>query len=948
MFWKSKVNEAKEVKILRQNCRSKRQLKLESLEQRQMMDAGGISAFMNQNYLYVDCTVGNDRIEISFENGKITVPGVKILNASGQLVSQITRAEAVNGVIAVGREGNDYIAAVEVGADKALPIVMYGGPGDDTLIGGSSNDSLYGMEGVDTIFGLGGDDRLVAALFGDERDLLQSNSVPERIYGGNGNDTLVGSRGRDELFGEEGNDTLRGLDGDDRLEGGAGTNSYDGGVGIDTLVESTLESARLTNDRFVYARFLGNLQTGGANVPSIGIEKATLNGRLNTTGGVKLDASAFSGSVNLVGSNGPDVLIGGPANDVLDSLAGDDVLNSGGGINTIYALSGHKFITSTPLDKIIGPTASFDVATGILQISGTNLSDDIDLAVELSPPQANGIATSSQPVIRFRNGDITVINKGVISKVATLQVSKVKSIVIESGDGLDRIAVMSPTPSTLVPAINWNTPVTIRAGKGFDEISIRGGNPTIYGDEGDDTVRLFSTNSAIVYGGAGADHIFGSENRDVIFGGTEGDEIYGNEGDDTIFGEAGNDLLIGGTGVDRLDGGADFDTIEESDLVNARLTNTSLQTLRNSFFVLQTDTLVSIEQARLTGQANGLGQITLNASGFSGKTELRGTWQRDFLTGGSGVDTIFGEGGDDVIRGGASDDFLYGGDNADKIFGDAGYDFISGGAGDDFMDAGGNWELAVFGDGGNDINAYVTAVDGAGAGDVHQGNAPNCWVGAAIAAVADLGIDLAARIRYLGNAWYAVGLWNNSATGPRFTETSVYFDGSLTSITGGTSDYKPHQGSEGDTWVTILARAYLISRGISLTDPPGGGTGDALFALTGRNSFNVGYRGIAGTGDNTRDPLHSSLTLQDRNAMLHAIRNRQAITADTEDYATEVTAGIFTDHAYAVINVYDAGIGGGWLVEVRNPHGTGGDFGTGVTTLRWDDFARSFQGLTIA
>jgi len=46
---------------------------------------------------------------------------------------------------------------------------------------------------------------------------------------------------------------------------------------------------------------------------------------------VKLDASAFSGSVNLVGSNGPDVLIGGAGNDRILGLSGGDTLSGGAG-----------------------------------------------------------------------------------------------------------------------------------------------------------------------------------------------------------------------------------------------------------------------------------------------------------------------------------------------------------------------------------------------------------------------------------------------------------------------------------------------------------------------------------------------------------------------------------------------------------------------------------------
>ena len=59
-----------------------------------------------------------------------------------------------------------------------------------------------------------GDDRIYAYAEGD------------KLYGGNGNDTLIGNQGSDYLAGGNGNDTLMGGKGDDRLEGGMGNDTY--------------------------------------------------------------------------------------------------------------------------------------------------------------------------------------------------------------------------------------------------------------------------------------------------------------------------------------------------------------------------------------------------------------------------------------------------------------------------------------------------------------------------------------------------------------------------------------------------------------------------------------------------------------------------------------------------------------------------------------------------
>ncbi len=110
-----------------------------------------------------------------------------------------TEASAINTVVLDGRGGNDNLS---INALVSVPVVLYGGLGDDTLIGGAGNDSLFGNEGNDT------------------------------LIGGAGNDSLFGSVGNDVISGEAGQDSLHGGDGSDRLDGGTGNDTLDGGDGI--------------------------------------------------------------------------------------------------------------------------------------------------------------------------------------------------------------------------------------------------------------------------------------------------------------------------------------------------------------------------------------------------------------------------------------------------------------------------------------------------------------------------------------------------------------------------------------------------------------------------------------------------------------------------------------------------------------------------------------------
>lgn len=88
----------------------------------------------------------------------------------------------------------------------ALPITVFAGQGNDSVIGSSANDEIHGGAGLDTILGMDGDD------------------------------TLFGGMDDDSLYGEAGNDAVFGRAGADLLDGGDGEDAYKADEG-DTLVD---------------------------------------------------------------------------------------------------------------------------------------------------------------------------------------------------------------------------------------------------------------------------------------------------------------------------------------------------------------------------------------------------------------------------------------------------------------------------------------------------------------------------------------------------------------------------------------------------------------------------------------------------------------------------------------------------------------------------------------
>jgi Ca2+-binding RTX toxin-like protein len=150
--------------------------------------------------------------------------------------------------------------------------------------------------------------------------------------------------------------------------------------------------------------------------------------------------------------------------------------------------------------------------------------------------------------------------------------------------------------------------------------------------------------AATIEGGPGNEHLRGTNGPD---------QISGNGGNDRIFGFRDNDQLRGGPGNDRVFGGRGNDLV--------------------------------------SGDANDAGDRTSFdfLSGGSGDDTLNGGDSRDRMHGMSGNDTANGENGHDKMSGGTGNDTQSGGPGNDLIFANLGQDTTSGGDGNDRL-----WALA--------------------------------------------------------------------------------------------------------------------------------------------------------------------------------------------------------------------------------------------------------------
>lgn len=684
----------------------KRNLLLEQLQKRELF-AADVSAFLSQGLLYVYGSNQSDNIEIRFDGDRISIPGVSIKNNAGNLVSSVSRSEVPSYVIAAGQAGNDRIAMVEMNGTKALPVVMLGGAGNDTLIGGSNNDSIVGMDGVDTIFGMGGNDYLVAGLnASDELDLPQSNILPERLYGGEGDDELIGSRGKDELYGEGGNDSLRGLDGDDLMSGGTGINRFIGGGGIDTLLERNLTRATLTNNRLGYAYAIGNNGGFATEVSIDGIERAQLFAKVDAASGVRLDASQFSGNVRLEGSSKNDILLGGAGNDVLTGGDGVDEIDGGLGYDQLVErnIGSQAMITTSSFAN--GVT---NLIKGSPRLEKLKSIESADLSSLAWTSQINAKGFSGPVTLRGPSGSNRVYSIGgtfdqreffVRSKEIDDKLQQSANLRDFYGRSVKEILGMQIRNE--VPTVNGGRMAQFTGGAIFYSAStgahvVIGAMHDLYQSLGAATGRLglpisdelnlidpknysakagrmilFQNGSLIWTPAAGARETAGTATiADYTL------RVIGTERSDTltVLNENGfvaiPNVPIKVTSTLPF-GGAQVDEYYLS-FSNTYIEATKVQGLGGN------DTISLIEGPFAKA-------ITLFAEGGSGDDTIRGGSFNDQLFGAEsgkytyydGINNLFGNAGNDHLNGGNSTDFMYGGKGLDMLFGSGGFNFYNG------------------------------------------------------------------------------------------------------------------------------------------------------------------------------------------------------------------------------------------------------------------------------
>ncbi|MDB9448078.1 calcium-binding protein [Anabaena sp. CS-542/02] len=171
-----------------------------------------------------------------------------------------------------GLEGNDILDATP---NLSGQVILYGGPGNDTLIGGN-NHTLYGGDGDDNLLAAGSLGRNI--LYGGPGNdlLIVVEGSHNQLYGGAGNDRLIVSDGGgfNRLYGEEGNNILD-------ASSGTGNNQLFGGVGNDILIAGAATDELFGgagNDQLFAAN--GGILTGGSGANTFYLANSSIPSQL--------------------------------------------------------------------------------------------------------------------------------------------------------------------------------------------------------------------------------------------------------------------------------------------------------------------------------------------------------------------------------------------------------------------------------------------------------------------------------------------------------------------------------------------------------------------------------------------------------------------------------------------------------------------------------------------
>lgn len=233
--------------------------------------------------------------------------------------------------------------------------------------------------------------------------------------------------------------------------------------------------------------------------------------------------------------------------------------------------------------------------------------------------------------------------------------------------------------------------------------------------------------------------------------------------------------------------------------------------------------------------------------------------------------------------------------------------------------------------------------DGVKAGDVKQGQIGNCYLPAAVAALAHSHPDvLQNMIKDNGNGTYTVTFKEKDWRSGGFKDKPVTVDGDLYSRTWGGPLYGSSAGETGEKtmemWWPVFEKAYAQWKGSYDAIGNGGVASEVFEEVLGRDSNDLYLR-----WDNNQDRVWNRVK-----SSVDAGLPVAAGTYGKDEAARYTNTGVYANHAYSIVG-YEEKNGVKYL-KMRNPWGESEPFpgdgkNDGFFSLKLDDFMKLYQSL---
>jgi Ca2+-binding RTX toxin-like protein len=615
------------------------------------------------------------------------------------------------------------------GSGSTVPLVVFGGEGNDTIVGGSANDILVSDRGtisfVDDASGVG-----FAVVNDVTPNIDPSGGGVEAIRGGGGIGDVTGGW-IPNSFVVESSWVGDNRDGVDTIIGNGGSDILIGGLNTDLLYgDGAPASLGLVLDATY------NPSTFGSDV-LVGDDGAVL---------------APNGTPSAVTSTEP--ALGG--HDVLDGAFGSDVLIGGGNDDTITASLGG--------DIIFGDSGFVDLHGDVYSVApGIGGNDTITAGVgEAGDTGDRSIligGAGTDQLIGGNGPNIILGDSGHVYRSPDLVVHEVESTAPDVGDvdnitsGTGDDVILGGAAGDTIDGTSGNDVILGDNGRVFVNNTAAGATNNVESIDltsgGEDWINAGASGTAIVIGGFGVDHITTGSGNAVILGDngevdrdnhetiltaktTDVDSTTG--GGDFITSIAGNNVILGGVGSDHITAGASSANIILGDDGVVNLNHTGAGATNN----IASD---------VTG-AGATGDIDFITAGSN--NIIIGGFGADQITLGSGFAVVLGDNGEvdrgpsiglgqlaDVTTVQTTDTSeTTGGD--DHITSNGGQNVILGGVGSDHITANAGSQNIILGDDGvvtmnnavaNDISSDVTGPGALGDTDFIDAGSNNIIIG---------------------------------------------------------------------------------------------------------------------------------------------------------------------------------------------------------------------------